>query len=304
MATATDLTAKAQAAAEQFAARIADRLPDLPKPVLAAIGAADLAGRQLVELLEKFGERTGIADLPRSPGAIGDRVGDTVGGSVSGALGDVRGAAEDLPAKVSEMVQELPARAKEFADQLEGMATRIPGRAQRFTDELPGRFSEVGEQLQPEHLRQTAEAYGQLAGSIFASLVDRGEKAWSEVRSGGPESGTVIEGEKLDPEKVSRERAAAAKAPFPKSERPTPNAATTPEPAAARKPAATKPAAARKSAAKPAAPKKPAVARKPAAGKTSLAEPVDPATLPEHVVPPAAGTPRPPRRRPTPPAGS
>lgn len=286
MATATDLTAKAQAAAEQFAARVADRLPELPKPVLAAIGAADLAGRQLVELLEKIGERTGIADLPHSVGGVGDRV------------GNVRGAAEDLPSKVSDMVQELPARAKEFADQLEGMATRIPGRMQKLSDELPGKVAEVGEQLQPEHLRQTAEAYGQLAGSIFASLVDRGEKAWSEVRAGGPVPGTVVEGEKFDPAKVSRERAAAA-ATDPAAALKTP---AVKKPAAPKKPVAAKSAAAKSAATMPAAAqsaaKKPAATRKPAVAKNPPPAPVDPTTLPDHVVPPAAGTPRPARRRP------
>lgn len=259
MARTNDLNARAQAAIE----KIADRLPELPKPVLAALGAADLAGRQLSELVGRLGDRAGI----KAP-TVPDRseVVDELRSTATDLPAKVQQLAADLPERVQEMIADLPARAKELADQLEEFATRLPGRVQKFTDELPGRVSEVGEQLQPDQIKQSAEAYGQLLSSVFATLAERGEKTWGEIRNSGPVPGSVVDAGADQP----APRSAAAKsrtAGTPTvAEQPSTAAKSAPRPAR-RKPAATGKSVTDKSATGKTAGGKPATGRS-AAGKT------------------------------------
>ncbi len=186
MPNTNDMGARAQAALE----KIADRLPDLPKPVLAALGAADLAGRQLSELVGRLADRTG-GKATMVPSR--DEVVDELRSTATDLPARIQQLTADLPDKVQEMVADLPSRAKELADQLEEFATRIPGRVQKFTEELPGRVSEMGEQLQPDQIRQSADAYRQLIASVFSTLADRGEKTWADIRNTGPVPGSVVD---------------------------------------------------------------------------------------------------------------
>lgn len=191
MSTSHDISSRAQAMLE----KVADRLPNLPKPVLAAIGAADLAGRQLTELLNRIGEKSGGSALTSKLTKLPDRdeVVDELRQTAADLPGRVQQVAADLPEKVSGLVAELPAKAKEFADQLERAAGRLPGQVQKLTDELPGKVSEVTEQLQPDQLKASAEAYRQLISTMFDSLAERGGKAWSEIRNSGPATGAVVD---------------------------------------------------------------------------------------------------------------
>lgn len=186
MPNTNDMGARAQAALE----KIADRLPDLPKPVLAALGAADLAGRQLSDLVGRLADRTGgkATTVPSR-----DEVVDELRSTATDLPARIQQLTADLPDKVQEMVADLPSRAKGLADQLEEFATRIPGRVQKFTEELPGRVSEMGEQLQPDQIRQSADAYRQLIASVFSTLADRGEKTWADIRNTGPVPGSVVD---------------------------------------------------------------------------------------------------------------
>lgn len=188
MTTSNDISARAQAALE----RVADRLPELPKPVLAAVGAADLAGRQLFDFVNKLSDKAGVK-APTIPDR--DEVVDELRAAASDLPGKVQALAAEMPDKVQELVAELPDKAKELADQLEQFATSLPGRVQKFTDELPGKVSEVGEQLQPDQIKNTAEAYGQLLGTVFSTLAERGEKTWDDLRNNGPKAGTVVDSE-------------------------------------------------------------------------------------------------------------
>jgi polyhydroxyalkanoate synthesis regulator phasin len=248
-----DLTARAQAAIE----KIADRLPELPKPVLAALGAADLAGRQLSELVGRLGDRAGVKE-PTVPDR--SEVVDELRSTAADLPAKVQQLAADLPERVQEMIADLPARAKELADQLEEFATRLPGRVQKFTDELPGRVSEVGEQLQPDQIKQSAEAYGQLLSSVFATLAERGEKTWGEIRNSGPVPGSVVDADAGHPAPRSAAKSRPAGSPT-VAERPS-TAQSTPRPARRKPAAAGKPAAGKPTDGKPAT-------GKPAAGKTT-----------------------------------
>lgn len=240
MAQSNDPMARAQAALE----KIADRLPELPKPVLAAIGAAELAGRQLSDLLNSLADRAGI----KSPHLSGrDQVVDELRGAANDLPGRVQQLTTNLPDRAQELVADLPGRAKELADQLEQFATRLPGRVQKFTDELPGKAKEFSEQMQPDQLKQSADAYRQLIGSVLSTLADRGEKAWDDIRNTGPVPGSVVDAgsakaadsapkpaakpasEKAP--KVAETPAAATSMPRPARRKPTPKTSTD-EPAA------------------------------------------------------------------------
>ncbi|MDQ2844897.1 MAG: hypothetical protein M3Y77_00755 [Actinomycetota bacterium] len=186
MAQSNDPMARAQAALE----KIADRLPELPKPVLAAIGAADLAGRQLSDLLNSLADRAGIKSA-YLPGR--DEVVDELRSAANDLPSRVQQLATNLPDRAQALVADLPGRAKELADQLEQFATRLPGRVQKFTDELPGKAKEFSEQMQPDQLKQSADAYRQLIGSVLSTLAGRGEKAWDDIRNTGPVPGSVVD---------------------------------------------------------------------------------------------------------------
>lgn len=235
MAQSNDPMARAQAALE----KIADRLPELPKPVLAAIGAADLAGRQLSDLLNSLADRAGISS-PHLPGR--DEVVDELRVAANDLPGRVQQLATNLPDRAQELVGDFPSRAKELADQLEQFATRLPGRVQKFTDELPGKAKEFSEQMQPDQLKQSADAYRQLIGSVLSTLADRGERAWDDVRNTGPVPGSVVDagsGEHSAPKtsaatkpaskkapKVAEKPAAANSTPRPARRKPTPKTNT------------------------------------------------------------------------------
>ena len=194
---ADDVTARAKATLE----RIADRMPELPKPVLAAIGAADLAGKQLTEFLNRLGAKSGGGNIisglkvPPVPNREQrDEIVDDLRQTATDLPGKLQQVAADLPERARELVAELPHRAREFADQIEQFATQLPGKVQRFTEDLPEKAREVSGQLQPDQLKSSAEAYGQLVGNVFDTLADRGGKAWDELRNTGPVAGTVVEG--------------------------------------------------------------------------------------------------------------
>ncbi|NNG34969.1 hypothetical protein [Nakamurella aerolata] len=187
-----DFTERAQAALT----KLADRMPNLPGPVLAAIGAADVAGRQLVELVNSLADKSPVKpvkpQMPKMPerGEVVDEL-RSVAQDLPSRLQHL---AEDAPEKLQDAAREVPEKARALADQLEQFATALPGKVQRLADELPDKAREVGEQLQPDQLRQSADAYRELLASVYATLTERGGKAWEELRNTGPVPGTVVDG--------------------------------------------------------------------------------------------------------------
>ncbi|TKV58538.1 hypothetical protein FDO65_13395 [Nakamurella flava] len=137
--------------------QLAGRFAGLPRPLLAAIGAGDLAVEHLAVLREMAREQ--VAGLP----VDGDEV-------VAAAAG--------VAASVQHFAGELPGR-------LQGLAAELPGRVAALT-------RATGE-LDPAAVRSTLEAYTEAAGVIYGGLARRGDRIWSDVRSASSRPGTVVE---------------------------------------------------------------------------------------------------------------
>ncbi len=157
----TDLRSVSENVLEQ----VADRFSDLPRPLLAAIGAGDMAVERLAELRESI--QVQLPNLSTS------------------RLSDVRGAAGDMPARAQKA-------AGDVAGSLQRLAAEAPDKARELIEELPGKVTEFSSTLSPDMLRETVEAYTQLAGLIYGNLANRGDRTWSKVRGGGLVPGTVV----------------------------------------------------------------------------------------------------------------
>ena len=241
MSIVTDIRAVSENAIEQ----VADRFDDLPRPLLAAIGAGDLAVERLAALRESLRDQ-----LPQT--TVDDQ--------------DVRSLAAELPGMAQKLAADLPATAQKVAAELPGMAqkaaadaqkaafdiaasiqdsiqawvTQLPAKAQELVAELPEMIDELRSVVSVDTIRASVEAYTQLLGSIYGSLADRGDKTWSKVRSGSLAPGTVVD--------------AVAEAPKPAS-KVAPRATTSPGSRAAAAPAGPKRTAARRTTGKPSATK-------------------------------------------------
>ena len=241
MSIVTDIRAVSENAIEQ----VADRFDDLPRPLLAAIGAGDLAVERLAALRESLRDQ-----LPQT--TVDDQ--------------DVRSLAAELPGLAQKLAADLPATAQKVAAELPGMAqkaaadaqkaafdiaasiqdsiqawvTQLPAKAQELVAELPEMIDELRSVVSVDTIRASVEAYTQLLGSIYGSLADRGDKTWSKVRSGSLAPGTVVD--------------AVAEAPKPAS-KVAPRATTSPGSRAAAAPAGPKRTAARRTTGKPSATK-------------------------------------------------
>ena len=241
MSIVTDIRAVSENAIEQ----VADRFDDLPRPLLAAIGAGDLAVERLAALRESLRNQ-----LPQT--TVDDQ--------------DVRSLAAELPGMAQKLAADLPATAQKVAAELPGMAqkaaadaqkaafdiaasiqdsiqawvTQLPAKAQELVAELPEMIDELRSVVSVDTIRASVEAYTQLLGSIYGSLADRGDKTWSKVRSGSLAPGTVVD--------------AVSEAPKPAS-KVAPRATTSPGSRAAAAPAGPKRTAARRTTGKPSATK-------------------------------------------------
>ncbi len=223
MSLITDLRAVSDNAIEQVAARFAD----LPRPLLAAIGAGDLAVERLAELRQQL--ETSVADrVSGTPLDVKD-VRTTVSelpGKAQHVAADLQGrahkAAADLPGKAQQLAADLPGRAQKVAADLPGKAQQVaadlpskaqkvaadvagniehfaaeaPGMAQDLIAQLPGRLAEfqaAAMSLSPDAIKETIEAYTQLVGMIYGKLAERGDKSWSKVRATGLHLGAVVD---------------------------------------------------------------------------------------------------------------
>ncbi|GGM04355.1 hypothetical protein [Nakamurella endophytica] len=202
MSLLTDLRSVSESAVDQLAARF----PDLPRPLLAAIGAGDIAVRRLAELRESLRET-----LPSAPEA-----------------GDVRAAAADLPGRAQRAAADLPARAQriaaDVAQSVEQFAAEAPGKAQELIGELPAKLAEFGQAVSGTSVRSTVEAYTHLAGIIYGNLAKRGDRAWHDVRAGDLRPGTVVDGGSAAPAASGTVPAADAEPPVAESAPPVPAA--------------------------------------------------------------------------------
>src|SRR5699024_2412506 len=93
---------------------IAARFGGLPRPLLAAIGAGDMAVERLAELREQLGQRIGTPSVP-----TGD---------------ELKSFAADLPGRAQRIAGDATRQVQQFA-------SAAPEQAQRLIGELPGRAS-------------------------------------------------------------------------------------------------------------------------------------------------------------------
>ncbi|GAA2005769.1 hypothetical protein JL107_04575 [Nakamurella flavida] len=155
--------------------RLAVRFSDLPRPVLAVIGAGDFIAEQMQELREAAAS---VVDGP-APAPAGDPRADA-GSRVPHGDDGTPGA-------------DPVERARQAAADL---AAQIPDRVGRIAAEFPERVADLGAlagQFAPDALRDTAEAYGHLAGTVYSALAVRGRRTWSRARAGGG-PGSVVDG--------------------------------------------------------------------------------------------------------------
>ncbi len=189
MSLVTDLRAVSENAIEQVAARF----PDLPRPLLAAIGAGDMAVERLAELREEVegtvkdrvaggpldltGVRATVSDLPSKAQQMAAGLQD----KAQHAAGDLPGRAQKFAADVQDRTQhaaaDLSGRAQKAAADLPGRAQKaaadLPGRAQKIAGDLPGRAQQVAADL-PAKAQQVAS---DVAGNIEHFAADAPGKA-------------------------------------------------------------------------------------------------------------------------------
>ncbi|AZI58924.1 hypothetical protein EH165_13025 [Nakamurella antarctica] len=158
----TDIRAVSESALNQ----LSDRFADLPRPLLAAIGAGDLAVATLAELRESLAQGWDLA--PVSAARMPDAE------DVKDAALEVREFAEDLPAK-------LHKAASDVIESMEKFVSDAPAKTQQLVAELPDKVTEIRQALSAEQLREAVDGYTQLAGAIYGSLADRGDKTWAKV---------------------------------------------------------------------------------------------------------------------------
>jgi hypothetical protein len=155
MSLRNDLKSVSDTAIEQLSARF----HDLPRPLLAAIGAGDIAVERLAALRESL-----TGSLP------------TGGGTPTGE--DVKAFAADLPSRAQQV-------AGEGAQNLEQFASSAPAKVQKLISELSEKASEFADSLSPDNVRSTVEAYTQMVAMSYDNLAERGGKAVAKTR---PES--------------------------------------------------------------------------------------------------------------------
>jgi hypothetical protein len=189
MSLVTDLRAVSENAIEQVAARF----PDLPRPLLAAIGAGDMAVERLAELREEVGSTVsdrvagGPLDLTEVRATVSDlpsraqHAAAGLQGKAQQAAGDLPGRAQKFAADVQDRTQhaaaDLSGRAQKMASDLPGraqkMAADLPGRAQKAAADLPGKAQQVAADL-PTKAQQVAS---DVAGNIEQFAADAPGKA-------------------------------------------------------------------------------------------------------------------------------
>jgi hypothetical protein len=159
MSLLTDIRHVSDSAIDQ----LAGQFHDLPRPLLAAIGAGDMAVERLAKLREQLTDN------------IGTPSGD-----------DVKSLAADLPARAQKI-------AGEVAHNLEQFAASAPEKAQKLIGELPAKASELTDSLSPANIRGTVEAYTQLVAMVYDNLAERGSKATDKVRAQAGKAADVVE---------------------------------------------------------------------------------------------------------------
>ncbi|MEO7126990.1 MAG: hypothetical protein ABI382_02330 [Nakamurella sp.] len=218
--------------------KLAAQFGELPRPLLAAIGAGDVAVERLAKLQERMRR---LVDDERDEEQQNKEESDTEGSRISEMAGKAQKVMEDV--------------AHRLGDAAEGVSDR----AQQMIADLPAKAQEVANSLSRENLRDTVDSYTKKVADVYNELADRGghkvhtaEEAAAAEESASPEDSTPEPaGRKTSAKKPS----AAAKPAAKKSD--AAKASSAKKPGSTKAPADKKPAAKKPAAKKPAA-KKPA----------------------------------------------
>lgn len=137
--------------------QLAGRFDGLPRPLLAAIGAGDLAVEHLAVLRESVRKQVDGLDLDARE----------VVAAAAGVAASVQNFAGELPRRLQEMAAELPGRVAAL--------TRATG------------------DVDPGAVVSTLEAYTEAAGVIYGGLARRGDRIWSDARGASSRPGSVVD---------------------------------------------------------------------------------------------------------------
>ena len=150
--------------------QVVTRVPDLPRPVAAVVGAGDKAAERITALsgdvTEVIDNRRAQLNLPAAPSAD-----------------DVRTAAAQLPAKVQGFATELPTK-------MQGFASDLPNRAQGLAGDLPAKSAGFRCWTLPGKVQGLAgdaqEFAGELPGKVQKYAGDAVRRRQGRRRHGGP----------------------------------------------------------------------------------------------------------------------
>lgn len=168
--------------------KLAAQFGDLPRPLLAAIGAGDAAVERLVRLRDQIG------DLWDERGDRDDASGDRRAAPAGGA----NGSDESSASRLTDATRRAQQVAEDVAHKLGNVVGEVPERAQKLIADLPAKAQEVANALSRENLRETVESYTRRVADVYRELADRGgarvqdaeeAEAGRAAKSGGAAAG-------------------------------------------------------------------------------------------------------------------
>lgn len=217
--------------------KLAAQFGDLPRPLLAAIGAGDVAVERLVRLRDQ------LSDLWKDEREAAP--GDTAAEEESSD--------EDGGSRLADATRRAQQIAEDVAHRLGDAVGEVPDKAQKLIADLPAKAQEVANSLSRENLKETVESYTKRVAEVYRELADRGgarvhdaEEAGKAAKSADKEADGKAGKEADGKEAADRKPAAKPTAPKAAARKAAPKRAAATASAkkpATRKPAAKKPAA-------------------------------------------------------------
>lgn len=215
MSTAESITSTVRSGARRLVSGLTERIGEPPSPVLALIGAADMAAEQIGQWADAAGRKLSdvLPDLEEVDMACVDRSARDMAAKATDRVKDafedldevpakVRDLAAELPGKAAELGRELPDKAQslvgelgdkaqQLADQVEQLATKLPGYLADLREQLPEQLAQARSALHPSAIKETATAYAGLLGTIVQALGERGKEAVKDVDTSAPAENEV-----------------------------------------------------------------------------------------------------------------
>lgn len=180
--------------------KLAEQFSDAPRPLLAAIGAGDVAVEKLVKL------RRHLEELWDASAAPSDRETGEAEGAADAETADAGTASADAG---RDAVRRAGKVAMDVARRLGELAGDVPDRAQQLIADLPAKAQEVANSLSRDRLRDTLDGYTRRVADIYRELAERGGDA---VRGDGETAPEYVDVAKSGPDTAAGPDAAATSA--------------------------------------------------------------------------------------------